>query len=130
MAVARVLAEAHVGDDEEVGNRVLHGADRLLDDAVLGVRLAAAGVLFCGQAEEEHGGDAHGRRVLALLQQLIHREAALPRHGADGLAHSAAMGHEERVDEIIHLEVGLADHLAQERQLAETTGSVQGRRHG
>src|SRR5438132_756498 len=95
-----------------------------------GVESAASGVLFCGQAEQEHGGDAHGRRVLALLQQLVHREAALPRHGADGLAHSAAMGHEERVDEIIHLEVGLADHLAQERQLAETTGSVQGRRHG
>src|SRR5213593_1293340 len=64
VTVTRVLAEAHVGDDQEVGHDVLHGADRLLDDAVLGVRLGAARVLLRRHPEEEHRGDAHSRRVL------------------------------------------------------------------
>src|SRR2546422_1048353 len=61
VTVTRVLAEAHVGDDQEVGHDVLHGADRLLDDAVLGVRLGAARVLLRRHPEEEHRGDAHSR---------------------------------------------------------------------
>ena len=129
MAVARVLAEADVGHHEEIGDGLLHRAYRLLDDAVLRVGLGAARVLLRGQAEEQHGRDAHGRGVLALLEQLVDGQAELSRHGSDGLAHAAAVNGKERVDEVIRAEHGLADHPANERRLAEPAGPVQWIRH-
>ena len=82
VAVARVLAEAHVGDDEQVGHGVLHRAHRLLHDAVLGVGLGAARVLLLRDAEQQHGRDAHAGGVLALLDELVDREAVLARASA------------------------------------------------
>jgi len=58
------------------------------------VGLAAAGVLFRGQAEEEHGGDTHdAASSLHSFSSSSTRGGSAP-HGADGLPHSAAMGHE------------------------------------
>ena len=91
VAVARVLAQAHVGDHQQVRDGVLHRADRLLHDAVLGVGLRAARVLVGGHAEQQHGRDAHAGGVLALLDQLVDREAVLAGHRADRLAHAAAV---------------------------------------
>src|SRR3989441_1143875 len=121
VAVARVLAQAHVGDDEEVGHRVLHGAHRLLDDAVVGVRLRAARVLLRRDAEEKHAGDAHAGGVLALLDQLVHREAVLTRHRRDRLAHAAPVHDEQRVDEVVDRQRRLAHELAEQRLLAQPT---------
>jgi len=55
VAVARVLTEAHVGDHQEVRHDVLHGTDRLLDDAVLAYASSRA-VLLRRHAEEEDRG--------------------------------------------------------------------------
>jgi len=127
---ARVLAQTHVGDHEEIRNGLLHRPHRLLDDAVLGIGLAAPRVLLGGQAEEEHGGNAHGGGVLALLQQLVHGEPELPRHRCNGLTHAAAVDGEERIDEILYAELCLAHHLAQEGRFAKPARSIQGKRHG
>jgi hypothetical protein len=129
VTVARVLAEADIGHHEKIGDGLLHRAYGLLDDAVLGVGLAAARVLLRGQAEEQHRGDAHGCGVLALLEQLVDGQAKLSRHGRDGLAHAAAVDGEERVDEVVGPENGLADHPADKRRLAEPPGPVQWKRH-
>src|SRR5207247_3996 len=107
--------------DEEVGHRVLHGAHRLLDDAVVGVRLRAARVLVRRDAEQKHAGDAHAGGVLALLDQLVHREAVLTRHRRDRLAHAASVHDEQRVDEVVDRQRRLAHELPQQRLLAQPT---------
>src|SRR5262249_17410963 len=121
--VARVLAETHVGRDQEVGHHVLHRPHRLLYDAVVGVRLRAAWILLDWQAEQEHAGDPHAGDVLHVLHHLVDREAELAGHRADRLAHAAAVDDEERVDEVVDRPRGLANQLAQERLLAKTSGT-------
>src|SRR5438105_1048875 len=91
VAVAGVLAEADVGDHEQVGHGVLHGPHRLLHDAVLRVGLRPAWILLRGDAEQQHARNAHARGVLALLDQLVDREAMLAGHRRDRLAHAAAV---------------------------------------
>jgi hypothetical protein len=127
--VAGVLAEAHVGHDEQVGNRLLHGADGLLDDAVLRVRLAAARVLLLRQAEQEHSRNAHGRRVLALAQQLVDGEPGLPRHRPDRVPHPSPVDDEEWVHQVVRAQRGLAHHLPHQRRLAQATRSIDRVRH-
>jgi hypothetical protein len=129
VAVARVLAEAHVGRHQEVRHHVLHRPHRLLHDAVLGVRLRAARVLLDGQPEQQHAGDAHARDVLHVLHQLVDREAELAGHRADRLANAAAVDDEQRVDEIVDRERGLADQLAHQGLLAKTSGAEHRMRH-
>src|SRR5437763_1654802 len=119
VAVARVLAEADVGDDEQVRHRVLHGAYGLLHDAVIGVGLGATRILLRGNTEEQHAGDAHAGGILALLDQLIHGEAVLAGHRRDRLAHAAAVHDEQGVDEVVDRQRRLADELAEQRLFAQ-----------
>ena len=51
MAVIGVFAETNIGDDEKLGQLAFDLADRLLNDAVVVVRLAADRVLVLGQTE-------------------------------------------------------------------------------
>src|SRR5438067_2463645 len=121
VAVARVLAQADVGDHEQVGHRVLHRADGLLHDAVVRVRLGTAGVFPGRDPEEQHAGDPHAGGILALLDQLVHGEAVLTRHRHDGLAYAAAVHDEQRIDEVVDGQGRLAHELAEQRLLAKAT---------
>src|SRR5205809_361452 len=123
VTVAGVLAEAHVGDDEQIRHGVLHGADRLLDDAVVGVGFRPAGVLVVGQAEHQHRGDAVARDVLGLSHQLVDGEPELSRHRADRLAHAATVHGEHGIHEVVHAERGLTDEPAEQTLLAQPAGT-------
>src|SRR5206468_501015 len=100
-----------------------------LHDAVLGVRLRAARILLGRQAEQEDAGDPHARDVLHVLHHLVDREPELAGHRADGLAHAAAVDDEERIDEVVDRQRGLADQLAQQRLLAQTSRTEHCMRH-
>ena len=86
VAVAGVLAEADVGDDEERGVGLLEGAHRLLDDAVGRVGLTGLLVLRRGYAEEEDGGNAELAQLLGLGGKLVDGELRLAGHRRDGVA--------------------------------------------
>ena len=115
VAVTRVLAEAHVGDDEQVGDRLLDGANRLLDDPVLRVGFAPPRVLLLGQPEQEHGGNAQTRHVLALPHELVDGEPELARHRRDGFAHAPAVDDEQGVHQLVGAKRRLTHHLPDER---------------
>src|SRR5439155_22682636 len=71
----------------------------------------------------------HGGGVLAFLEQLVDGEPELARHGRDRLADAAAVEGEERVDEVVRPERGLAHHLPHQRRLPKPTGSIEWVRH-
>ena len=113
MAVIGVLAEAHVGDDDQFGRRLFEGANRLRNHAAGTEVVASAPVLFGGNAEEYHGRDAQFENGFGFGGQLVHRELELPRHGGDGPALPLAVAHEDRVDEVCRGQRRLSDHAPQ-----------------
>jgi hypothetical protein len=69
-----VLAQAGVGQDEQVFDLALERPDGALRDAVLGEGRGPDLVLALGQPEDDHPRDAQPARLLGLLDQLVHRE--------------------------------------------------------
>ena len=124
MAVIGVLAQAHVGDDEEIGQGVLQRADRALDDAVVVEVLLPDRILRRGDAEEQHRRNPRRGGPLRLLDRLIDRELADPRHGGNRIAHVRTMDDEHRIDEIGGGQHRLADGRAQPRGVPETARPV------
>ena len=79
VAVGGVLAQADVGDHEQVA---AGGADRahgLLHDAVLRVPSRAHRVLGLGQAEQDHARDAQGLDLARLPRRLVGGEVEAAR---------------------------------------------------
>ena len=66
-------------------------------------------VLVLGNTEEHHREYAYTVEAFALLDELIDREAVLPRHGLDLLADATAVDDEEGSDEVSGLESGLTN---------------------
>ncbi len=80
MAMRRVLAQADVGDDDQVLDLAFERANRVLDRSV-GVRRSRARCILVGrQAEQQDGGNAVGLRCGRFLDRLIHRELKDPGH--------------------------------------------------
>ena len=110
MAVARILAEADVGDDGQVRHLVLDGLDRMLHDPLVGVAFAADLVLVLGNAEEDDRGNAEVLHLFAVLHEVVDGLLIVPGHGADLFFHALAVGHEERIDEIVGRKLRLPHH--------------------
>ena len=67
VAVVGVLAQADVGDHEQLGVRGLDRARGELHDALVVPGAGALGVLLGGDAEQQHGGDAEREGAAGLL---------------------------------------------------------------
>ncbi len=118
VAVIRVLAEADVGQHDELRARCLQGSDRLLDHAVLGMALGAELVLLGGDAEEKHGLDAESVELARLGGKGVDGELRNPGHRRDRLAHALARADEERVYEVAGVERRLANEIAERTSAA------------
>ena len=111
--VIGVLAQAQVGDHEQLGVSLLDRAGRQLHDAVIVVRARALGVFGRGDPEQQHGGDAELGSAARLNHGRGDREPVDPGQRPDRLAPIQPLGHEQRVDEIGRGELGLAHEPAQ-----------------
>jgi hypothetical protein len=98
--VVGVLAQADVAHDEQLGAHALHGADRLLHDPLLVVRLGAGGVLGGGQAEEDDAAEPESGRAFGVLHELIHGRLEHTGQRPDLAAHSGAVRDEQRPHEL------------------------------
>ena len=76
MTVRRVLAQADVGQQQQLGKARPQLAQRLLHDAVVDPRAGALVVLLLGDPEEDHGADAEPHELLDLAHELVDGEAA------------------------------------------------------
>src|SRR5450755_1091752 len=118
MPVAGVFTQANVGDDQRIRCLGLQTPDRLLDDALLGVCLRAYLVLLVGDAKEQYGWNAQARDALRFTPQVLQRPLHNPWHGGNLAWLVDAFRNEERVDELLDVQVRLADHAAQPIVLA------------
>jgi hypothetical protein len=110
VAVAGVLAEADVGDEDQLfgGGRGFEGAQALLHDAVLVPCAGALLVLGFGQAEEQQAAEAEARGLFGLAHGFIDGEVEDAGHGADFAAHALAGAEKEGVDQVAGLDGGFA----------------------
>ncbi len=115
VAVAGVLAEADVGDEDELlrGCGLLERAQGLLHDAVVFPCAGALLVFGFGQAEEQQAADAELCGLFGFAHGLVDGEVEDAGHGADWIAHAFAGADKERIDEVAGLQRGLAHQRAQ-----------------
>ena len=121
MAVAGVLAEADVGDKDELfgGFGLLKGVEAPLDDTVLVPGAGGLLVLGFGQAEEEQSTKAEGGGLLGFAHCLVDGEVEDAGHGADFMADALAGAEKEGVDQVAGLKGGFAHQGAQRLSAAE-----------
>ena len=121
--VIRVLAQADVGDHDELGHVALERAHRLLHRRLVVPRFGPSRVLVIGNPEQQHAADPRRRgRDRASTQHLVDRGLDDARHRLDRLADSGAGPDEQRQHELRRPE----RRLAHERRSA----SVRRRRRG
>ena len=118
--VVRVLAEADVREDGQVGGGALHGPNRLLDHAVVRVGALRERILLARQAEEDDRRDAEGRELRRLPRDLLDRVTPDAREGRDVCGDRAVLANEQGLHEVREIRGGLADERPDRRVLSET----------
>ena len=118
--VRRVLAEAHVGHQQQLREARPQRAQRLLDDAVLDPRARALVVLLLGDAEEDHGVDAGAEQLLAFADDAVH---GVPRKPGQPFVRQRLGRDEERLDEVVERDGRLAHEVAQRTGAAQPAES-------
>src|SRR5919107_1695868 len=113
MTVAHVLAEAHVGDDEQVGRGVLYGSCGELNDALGVVGPARGLVLVIRDAEEQYGRYAEVVSPRSLFDGVVYGELENTRHRGYGVLHVLPRRYEDRVDEVLGREPRLTHQAPQ-----------------
>ena len=116
VAVRRVFAEADVRQQDEVGEARPQRAQRLLNDPVVLPRTGCLLVLLRRDAEEQDGADARRCEVLDYANEAAEVEA---RHARQLLVRERLGSDEERHDELVEREPGLAHEPAQGSRTAE-----------
>src|SRR5262249_30110599 len=113
MPVVRVLAEAHVGDPDQLRGRAPDGFERPRDHAIARHRCGAPRVLVLRNAEQDDRAHADVGEPAALLGDAIDRLLRHTRHRAYGPLDPAPGDDEERLHQLCAVDVGLADQAAQ-----------------
>jgi hypothetical protein len=107
----------------------LHCLQGSLHDAVLGVGARGGLVLRLRNTEENDGGNTQAVNLPALFNQLVDREVEDAGHGGDFLAHAFARHHEQRVDQALHAQAGLAHEPPQRFRLPQPPQPCLGEGH-
>ena len=119
---ARVLAEADVGDEHELGELGAQRAQRLLDDPVVVPGARALVVLLLRDAEEQHRLDAEPRRALPPRAR-ARRPSAADRRAAPR-SRTRRGRDEERHHEVVEVEPRLAHERRAGRRCAAAGGGA------
>ena len=92
-------------------------------------RLAPHRVLLLRQPKQHDGGDAELGNRLGLARKLVDGEMELSRQRRDLAAYPFARAHEERKNQVVDQERGLANHSTQVFGAAQSPGPVFWERH-
>ncbi len=110
VSVRRVLAQADVRHQHELGEARAQRTQRALHDPVVLPRTRRLLVLLLGDAEEHHGLDTPAHELLGLPEQVVDAES---RHARQRLVAQRIGGDEERHDERLEVEARLAHEPTQ-----------------
>ena len=129
MAVVHVLAQADVGDHDQVGCLVFDGAHGELHDALGVVGAARRRVLVRGDAEQQHRRNAETLDLAHLGQQVADRELLATGHRGDRPLDVLSVRDEQRVDEVVGREGRLAHHATQRGRTSHAPHAIGGKVH-
>ena len=130
VAVVGVLAQAGVGDHQQVRGLVLDGPYGFLHHAAVGVSFRAYRILGLGDAKQDHARDAQAPDDLGLPGRAVHRELRDAGHGGDGLLLVPPRADEQRIDEVPRTQRGLAHEIAQQAGPSKSSWPGYGKCHG
>src|SRR5688500_6377027 len=116
MAVRRVLAQADVREQHELGIPRPQLSKRSLHDSLFSPRARALLVLRVRDAEQDHRGDAEAHELLDLARQAGNREATQRRQLP---VRARVRPDEERLDEVVEVEPRLAHERAKRAGTAQ-----------
>ena len=119
VTVRRVLAEADVGDEDELGHPLTECAERALHDPVVLPRARSLLVLGLRDAEQQHRLDTECVCFLGLVAQEVDRALHDRIQTLERILDPFARADEERVDEVSDIQPCLA------HELAESAGSTE-----
>ena len=108
MPVFGVLAQAHIGDHEQLRVSPLDRGRRQLHDALLIPCPGAVLVLLRRHPEQHHGGYPQRGELLGLCEDLGDRQALDARHRSDRLTRRTRLGDEQRQHEPAGAQLGLS----------------------
>src|SRR5947207_2483272 len=124
-----VLAEANVGDHQQIQVGFANSLDRTLHHALRTQRACGARVFCFWKPKEDHRRNPKRLDFPALFDNLIRRLLVNPRHRADFLAHILPGTHKHRVDQASRTQARFADHAAKRFGAAQTPGPMRGKAH-
>src|SRR6266576_338626 len=104
-------------------------AQGTLDDTGLRPRLRALGILLGGDPEQHKAPHADFHRGLGLARQRLDRVLLMPGHRLDRARFVDGVAHEQRIDQILGRERGLAGEPAKRRPRAQPTGALRRKGH-
>ena len=110
--------------DDELGTRILQRGDRLLHDPVVREALEPHRILRGRDPEEQNGLDPERRELSRFAREAVDRELVDPRHRRHRLPHVLSGNDEERIDEVVGRERGLANEVSQRRRSAKPARTV------
>ena len=76
-----VFTQTDIGNDRQTRNLTLDGADRLLNDAGVGIGVAANSILGLGNTKKQHGRDAQCMDLFGLCHDMLDGLLPNTRHG-------------------------------------------------
>ena len=129
MAVAGVLAEAEVGDHDQLGVRLLDRLGRELDDTLVVPRPGPFFVLGGRKPEQEHRWNFQLRRLASFGHGVRDREPVDPGHRRDRFTPVDPVRDEHRIHEIPGRQVSLTYESAQRMRSAQPAQASLRERH-
>ena len=124
VSVGRVLAEAHVGDDQQVRDLPLDRPDGALNRCLRVPGSRPRFVFAVGKAKEEHGTDAVASRAVRFRDGLVDGELKYPGHRGDLMSNPLPGPHKEWVDQLLWSQSRLADEITHGGRSAKATEAV------
>jgi hypothetical protein len=119
VAVVHVLAEANVGDHQQIRGHLLGQLDRALHDPFVADRFFTSGVLVRRYAEQQDSAQAVIGQAAQLLLEHVERKLKLPGHRRDRVPHVHARADKERKNKIAGVEVRILHQAADQRVVAQ-----------
>ena len=129
LSMIGVLAEAHVGDDGQIRQRLFERTHRALHDAIGRVPARTHGVLVLRNPKQNHRWNAEVVDLATLLDQAVDRQLRDPGHGPDRLTYTRAGHDEERQDQPVHGRARLRYETAHGRSTTKAPRPVHGEAH-
>ena len=124
MSVAHVFTQTNIRDDDDFRTFLFDRSHRFLHDSIFGVSAGGLFVFFFGNSEKQDRLQPEVLRAFRFIDNLVERKLKNPRHARDRSSLADLFAHEQRQNEIVSCQVGLADEISKSRRTPQSAWTV------